>query len=96
MSQPMALAPNSGTVPPGTHLWATRREARLRPEHAPMYPGIRSGTWEPAAVLVDRVVAGRLLRGGRPDIRARVLSDEHFEFRGGAEAVGSRPRREDR
>jgi len=96
MSHGLTLAPDPLTVPAGTAVWAARREARLRPEHAPLYPGIRSGAWEPAAVLVDRVVAGRLLRGGRPDIRERVLSDEHFEFRGGTEAAGSRPRREDR
>ena len=86
-----AVAPRAGTL-----AWATRREACLRTEHAALYPGILAGVWEPAAVLVDRVVAARLLRGGRPDIRGRVLSDEHFEFRGGAGAAAARPRREDR
>ena len=94
MPQPMTVAPEA--LPAGTLPWTTRREARLRPEHAALYPGVGAGVWEPAAVLVDRIVAARLLRGGQLEIRARVLSDEHFEFRGGTEAVASRPRREDR
>lgn len=95
MSQ-MTLAPDAVAAPAGTLPWTLRREARLRPEHAALYPGVRVGVWEPAAVLVDRIVAARLLRGGHLGIRGRVLSDEHFEFRGGAESVASRPRREDR
>jgi hypothetical protein len=50
--------------------------------------------WEVAAVVVDRIVAARLLRGGLA-MRDRVLSNSHFDFRGGTDA-GSRPRREDR
>ena len=96
MSQSLMLAPDAVAVPAGTLPWITRREARLRPEHAGLYPGIGAGAWEPAAVLVDRIVAARLLRGGHLEIRGRMLSDEHFEFRGGSEAVASRPRREDR
>ncbi len=96
MPQLIALAPEAVAMPAGTLPWTTRREARLRLEHAALYPGARAGSWEPAAVLVDRIVAARLLRGGQPEFRERVLSDEHFEFRGGTEAAGSRPRREDR
>ena len=96
MPQPMMLAPDAVVQPAGTLPWTTRREARLRPEHAIVYPGVRAGVWEPAAVLVDRIVAARLLRGGQVEIRGRVLSGEHFEFRGGTEAVAPRPRREDR
>jgi hypothetical protein len=96
MSQSLMLAPDAVAMSAGTLPWTTRREARLRPEHAGLYPGVRPGVWESAAVLVDRIVAARLLRGGHLEIRARVLSDDHFEFRGASEAVGSRPRREDR
>lgn len=96
MPQSLSLAPEAVAMPAGTLPWTTRREARLRPEHAGLYPGARPGVWEPAAVLVDRIVAARLLRGGQVEIRARVLSDEHFEFRGGTESVAPRPRREDR
>ncbi len=73
---------------------ATGREARLRPEHAGRYPGIRTGVWESAATLCDRVLAGRLLRGDPLGWGERVLPAEHFEFRGGRE--GHRPLREDR
>jgi hypothetical protein len=73
-----------------------RREARLRPEYAGRYPGIQVGAWEPAAVLCDRVLAGRLLRGSPRAGSERVLPPEHFEFRGGEGPHGERPLREDR
>jgi len=74
------------------------REARLRSEHATLYPGIPAGEWLPAAVLADRVLAGRLLRGASSALQGRVLVEEHFEFRGGdaarqGEREGYRPRR---
>jgi hypothetical protein len=52
--------------------------------------------WEPAAVLCDRVLAGRLLRGSAREWSERVLPPEHFEFRGGDGLRGERPLREDR
>ena len=79
---------------------ASPREARLRPEHAQQYPGIRPERWESAATIADRVLAGWLLRGNDIAIRGRVLLEAHFEFRGGSERggerEGARPRREDR
>ena len=73
-----------------------RREARLRPEYATFYPGIRPDRWEPAAVLADTVLAGSILRGQRNSLSGqRVLLESHFEFRGGDDRAG-RPRREDR
>jgi hypothetical protein len=69
-----------------------RREARLRPEYANLYPGVRAGEWESAAVLADRVLAGHLLRGTTVVLRDRVLVDAHFEFRGRGEAGGERTR----
>ena len=95
MPQPSTPAPGAIAVPARALPRTSRREARLRPEHAGRYPGVRSGVWEPAAMLVDRIVAARLLRGGPLEILGRILSDEHFEFRGGT-APSIRPRREDR
>ena len=74
------------------------REARLLPEHAYLYPGVPAGEWLGAAVLADRILAGRLLRGACSAIQGRVLVEEHFEFRGGdtgrrGEREGYRPRR---
>ncbi len=79
-------------APPGV------REARLQPQYAPFYPGVPAGEWQPAATLADRVLAGRLLRGASSALQGRVLTDEHFEFRGGdmgrrGERVGFRRRR---
>ena len=85
----------SGTLAPEATRWGGRREARLRAEHAHLYPGVRAGVWENAAVVVDRVVAARLLYGERVPIQERVLPQSHFEFRGGSD-TGDRPRREDR
>ena len=74
------------------------REARLRPEFAHRYPYLTPGVWQPAAVLMDRVVAHLL---GRPEGRfitgERALDPEHFEFRGGESrpAAERPPRRDD-
>jgi hypothetical protein len=62
------------------------REARLKARYASLYPCLRAGVWQPAAVAVDRLLACALespaptgaLRPGR------LLDDEHFEFRGGS------------
>jgi hypothetical protein len=76
-----------------------RREARLRPGFAGLYPALPGGTWMGAAEL-----GGALLRwiaegGAAPPLGARLLPDEHFEFRGGPLPRGSvaspRSRRED-
>ena len=62
----------------------TRREARLRPEHAGRYPFLQAGVWEQAAVLTDRVVAAILgAPTGRFITGERALDPDHFEFRGG-------------
>lgn len=66
------------------------REARLRPEFTELYPGLRPGQWEPAAVLADRLLAENLLRGNGTALRGRVLLDAHFDFRGGASRGGER------
>lgn len=100
MTLAMATHPPANTAV-DARVQATRREARLRAEHAHRYPGIRTGEWEPAATLADRVVAGSLLWGRVwTALQRRPLSDEHFEFRGGdpraPSGKPSRPRREDR
>jgi hypothetical protein len=61
-----------------------RREARLKPEYAHLYPGVEPGVWESAGVLADRVLSARLLRPNNGFILSdRALAEEHFEFRGG-------------
>jgi hypothetical protein len=95
MLQPTTLADQRPSSAVATLPSISRREARLRPEHAARYPGIEARVWESAAVLCDRVLAGGLLRGSPMGWRDRVLPAEHFEFRGGG-LEGKRPRREDR
>ena len=66
-----------------------RRQARLRPEYAAIYPGVPAGEWRPVGELLDCVAAARLRAGRRSGelLRGRVLDDRHFDFRGG----GDRP-----
>ena len=63
------------------------REVRLRPEYAELYPEIEAGVWMAAPVASARRLARVRLAGDAASL-ARVLDDEHFEFRGG------RPREE--
>lgn len=63
---------------------ARGREARLRPDFDYLYPDIEPGVWQPVEVLINRVVA--MLYGDRSRsgviTGARLLRDDHFEFRG--------------
>lgn len=60
------------------------REARLRPEHAAIYPGVPAGEWVAAATLAKQILTGLVSREGAPPlINARLMDDAHFEFRGG-------------
>jgi hypothetical protein len=71
------------------------REARLRPEFAPLYPGLTPGRWEPASRIAEAVLANVLLHEmGDAPLPDRLLDEAHFEFRGGAEA--DRPSRDQR
>ncbi len=66
------------------------RLAWLRPEYAAIYPEIPPGTWV-TAFSAALVIIGGALGGTRswPGLGPRVLTDEHFIFRGGAgRAVG--------
>ncbi len=69
------------------------REARLRPEYAPLYPSIRPGEWRPVAEILDTIKAARLLghRTSAEFLRGRLLEDQHFEFRGQSPAPPKRP-----
>lgn len=60
------------------------RQARLRPEHAYLYPGIEVDVWTPVETLIHRVVT---LLYGDPSKSGvitgeRLLREDHFEFRG--------------
>jgi hypothetical protein len=61
---------------------SARREARLRPEFAALYPGLRPDVWYSAAWLSARQFARTPCDGVSSEI-ASILSDQHFEFRGG-------------
>jgi hypothetical protein len=59
-----------------------QREARLKPEFAHLYPGLKPRTWYNAAWLSARQFA-RVPCDGRAASIEAMLDDTHFEFRGG-------------
>jgi hypothetical protein len=67
------------------------RAARLKPEFAALYPGIRPGVWYVAAVVVSAIWHDQ----GRG--QGQRLSNEHFDFLGGTEErpQGARTRASD-
>lgn len=61
-----------------------RREARVRPEYAHLYPMLEPERWQPASAVAERVAATRLVQLADAFVlHDRVLADAHFEFRGG-------------
>jgi hypothetical protein len=69
-----------------------RREARLKPEFAQLYPPIEAGHWELAGVIADRVLAWLLNAHSDYVSVDRVLTKEHFEFRGISVTSSDAPR----
>ena len=65
-----------------------RREARLRPGFAQLYPALPADTWMGAAEL-GALLLRWIVGGGSAPLGSRLLSDEHFEFRGGDLPRGS-------
>jgi hypothetical protein len=60
------------------------RLARLKREHAALYPGLDAGVWYPAGSVADYYLAWLIRHPGpATGSRARVLDASHFEFRGG-------------
>ena len=78
----MSEGPHAG-VQRGRRVRADVRQALLKSGFSHLYPGISPGEWQPAAVMVDQVLA---LRSGSAPARAgnrdRALDERHFDFRG--------------
>jgi hypothetical protein len=60
----------------------SEREARLKPEFAHLYPGLKPRVWYNAAWLSARQFA-RVPCDGQASSIAAMVDDSHFEFRGG-------------
>jgi hypothetical protein len=60
-----------------------RRQARLRPEAADLYPNIPPDVWLPADSVAERLWVLWIERGEASKALGRVLSPDHFEFRSG-------------
>jgi hypothetical protein len=63
---------------------ARGREARLRKEHAELYPGIEPGIWLPVETLLRHVTDLIHQDRSRSGVITgkRLLREEHFEYRG--------------
>ena len=75
------------------------REARLRPQYASLYPALEAGTWQPASAIGRQLLLWHLTTPSAPQ-GERLMSEEHFEFRGGTRRnevdVNARTRHADR
>jgi hypothetical protein len=60
------------------------REGRLKPQHAALYPGLEAGVWLPVETLIRHVteLLHRDPSRSRVITGARLLHQEHFEYRG--------------
>ena len=67
---------------------STIREARLKPEYASLYPGVQPDAWMPASAIGQQLLLWHLTAPATPQ-GDRLISEEHFEFRGGNKRVGS-------
>ena len=67
---------------------ATIREARLKPEYASLYPGVQPDVWMPASAIGQQLLLWHLTAPAIPQ-GDRLISEAHFEFRGGQRRVGS-------
>jgi hypothetical protein len=69
------------------------REARLRPEFAYLYPNLVAGEWQAASDVGAKMLLWQLRSGRPPRLGERLLTEKHFEFRGGRERGGPTPLR---
>jgi hypothetical protein len=60
------------------------RRVRLRPEYAHLYPKVVPNTWMSARRVTRLIRKGRTAVGPSVLAGSRVITEEHFEFRGGA------------
>ncbi|HEY7614947.1 MAG TPA: hypothetical protein VH764_18270 [Gemmatimonadales bacterium] len=75
---------NARPAGPARSAQARGREARLRMDFGYLYPGVEAGIWMPVETLINRVVTllyGDPANSGRIT-GARLLREDHFEFRG--------------
>jgi len=69
------------------------REARLKPEAAHLYPGLAPGVWAPASEVGAKLLLLHLKASFAPKLGSRLLSEDHFEFRGGIDRGRGTPLR---
>ena len=64
------------------------REARLRPQYASLYPALEAGTWQAASAIGRQLLLWHLTASIPPE-GERLMSEVHFECRGGAPRNGA-------
>ncbi|HJR17330.1 MAG TPA: hypothetical protein VJ808_10795 [Gemmatimonadales bacterium] len=96
----MSEQPRAGVARAGRSR-ADVRQALLKSGFSHLYPGIPTGEWHPAAVMVNLVLSARSGSSHPNGVdRNRVLDERHFQFRGlpsaGTQDDQRRSRLEDR
>ena len=71
----------------------SKRQAFLKPEYRDWYPWITPGVWYRVRRLMALVRRQQARLGPRWQLPSRVLSDDHFVFRGGSLLRRARERR---
>jgi hypothetical protein len=66
------------------HIVGLVRHARLKSEYGSMYPELQPDYWLPAWQVATRLAERRWREiGPEAMVQDRLLSDDHFDFRGG-------------
>src|SRR5215217_4075090 len=63
----------------GLMLQGNIREARLRPEFAPLYPSLEPDVWLSATTVGQKLLLWHLATAATPQ-GERLMTEEHFEF----------------
>ena len=77
---------------------ARGREARLKKEHAELYPGVKPGVWIPVEEALRHVTDLLHKDRSRSGVITgrRLLHEEHFEYRGASARPAGLPERSTR
>ena len=69
------------------------REARLKPEHSVLYPGLEPGAWIPVETLLRHITDLIHLDRAKSGVitGTRLLHQDHFEFRGHSDRPNGLP-----
>ena len=65
-------------------MWRWKRQALLKPEYQDWYPWVTPGVWYRVRWLMELILRQQRRVEPHWQLPSRVLSDDHFVFRGGS------------